>query len=38
MEERAFSTNGAGSIGVQHIEEGKLIHSYHYVQNLSQSG
>jgi hypothetical protein len=27
-----FSLNGAGSTGSQHVEECKLIHSYHLVQ------
>jgi len=26
----AFSTNGAGSTGVQHVEECKAIHSYFF--------
>jgi len=31
----AFSTNGVGSTGGQHVEECKLIHLYHSVQSLS---
>jgi hypothetical protein len=31
--EKAFSTNGAGSTGSQHVEECKLIHSYLPVQS-----
>jgi len=34
----AFSTNGAGSTGDQHVEEYKSIYSYLLVQNSSQSG
>jgi hypothetical protein len=34
----AFSTNGAGSTGSQHVEECKLIHSYLLVQSSSPSG
>jgi len=34
----AFSTNGAGSAGGQHVEEYKPIHSYSPVQSLSPSG
>jgi len=37
-EKTAFSTNGAGSTGGQHVEECKSIHSYHPVQSLSPSG
>ena len=32
----AFSTNGAGSAGSQHVEECNLIHSYLPVQSSSQ--
>jgi len=31
----AFSTNGAGSAGGQHVGKCKLIHSHHPVQILS---
>jgi hypothetical protein len=34
----AFSTNGAGSTGDQHVEECKLIHSYLLVQRSNLSG
>jgi len=34
----AFSTNGAGSTGGQHVEECRSIHSYFPVQSLSPSG
>ena len=34
----AFSTNGAGSTGGQHVEECKLIHPYLLAQNSSPSG
>jgi hypothetical protein len=34
----AFSTNGAGSTGSQHVEESKLIHFYFLVQSSSPSG
>jgi hypothetical protein len=34
----AFSTNGAGSIGGQHVEECKLIHSYLPVKSSSPRG
>jgi len=34
----AFSTNGAGSTGGQHVEECRSIHAYHPVQSLSPSG
>jgi hypothetical protein len=34
----AFSTNGAGSTGCQHVEECKLIHSYLPVQSSNPSG
>ena len=34
----AFSTNGAGSTGGQHVEEDKSIHSYLPVQSSSLSG
>ena len=33
----AFSTNGAGSIGGQHVEEYKINNSYLLVQNSSPS-
>jgi hypothetical protein len=34
----AFSTNGAGSTGSEHVEECKSIHSYVLVQSSSLSG
>jgi len=34
----AFSTNGAGSTGGQHVEECKSVHSYLLVQSSSPSG
>jgi hypothetical protein len=34
----AFSTNGAGSTGDLHVEEYKLIHTYHLAQSSSTSG
>lgn len=34
----AFTTNGARLIGVQHVEENKLIHFYHLTQSSSPSG
>jgi len=34
----AFSTNGAGSTGGQHVEECSLIHAYRPVQSLSPTG
>jgi hypothetical protein len=34
----AFSTNGAGSTGSQHVEECKKIHSYLPVQSSNLSG
>jgi hypothetical protein len=34
----AFSTNGAGTTGGQHVKECKLIHSYLHVQSSSSSG
>ena len=33
----AFSTNGAGSTGGQHVEECKLVHSFLPVQSSSPS-
>jgi hypothetical protein len=36
--ETAFSTNGAGSTGRQHVEECKLIHTYLPVQSTIQNG
>jgi hypothetical protein len=35
VEKRTLSTNGAGSTGGLHVEEGKLIHSFLPVQNTS---
>jgi hypothetical protein len=34
----AFSTNGAGTTGGQHVEECELIHSYLPIQYSSPSG
>jgi hypothetical protein len=34
----AFSTNGAGTTGGYHEEEGELIHSYLLVQRSNLSG
>jgi hypothetical protein len=34
----AFSTNGAGSTGSQHVEECKFIHSFLPVQSSSPGG
>jgi hypothetical protein len=34
----AFSTNGVGSTGSQHVEKCKLIHSYLLVQSSYPSG
>jgi len=34
----AFSVNGAGSTGGQHVEECRSIHAYHPVQSLSPIG
>jgi hypothetical protein len=34
----AFSTNGAGSKGSQHVEKCKLTHSYLLVQTSNPSG
>ena len=34
----AFSTNGAGTTGGYHVEEGELIHSYLLLQSSSLSG
>jgi hypothetical protein len=38
VEKKTFSTSFAGSIGGQHLEECKLIHSYLLVQSSSSSG
>jgi hypothetical protein len=35
---KAFSTNGAGTTGIYHVEECKLIHSYLLVQSSSLFG
>jgi hypothetical protein len=35
--ETAFSTNGSGSTGSYHIEEGEMIHFYLLVQSSSLS-
>jgi hypothetical protein len=37
-EKKTFSTNGAESTGVQHVEECKSIHSYLLVQSPSPFG
>jgi hypothetical protein len=36
--EKAYSINGAGSSGSQHVEDSKLIYSYLLVESSSPSG
>jgi len=38
MEKIAFSANGAGSTGGQHVEKCRWINTYHPVQSLNPSG
>jgi len=35
---KAFSANGAGSTGGQHVEECRSIHAYHPIQSIRPSG